>query len=139
MKFMYLLLLAIMLVAGCASKPQKPVPMPLPEPLPDTKETKYCFIGDMGTGTSDQFKIGKFLAAENCDKIVVLGDVIYSTRIKSADDPKFKERFWNPYKEILEGTKIPWYIALGNHDWYIPGNPHVWKDLAKKFDVLYFP
>jgi len=139
MKSVLAIIVWLGILVGCTSSPPKPGDKPAPVPLPDSPPTKYCFVGDMGTGEEMQKVVGKHLYAENCDAIVALGDLIYSTGIKSADDEKFKERFYEPYKDLMEKTDIPWFIVLGNHDWYIPGKPGAWLELAKRHKNIYFP
>lgn len=101
--------------------------------------SKICIIGDAGTGESSQYDVAKMLEDENCDHIRYVGDVIYQFGITSSLDPQFKSKFYNPYKNLLEAKPVvPFYMALGNHDYY--GNPNSWIDLAKKYpDSIIYP
>ncbi len=96
------------------------------------KNAKVCIIGDAGTGEGAQYDVAKMLEEENCDHVRYVGDVIYQFGLTSSLDPQFKSKFYTPYKNLLEAKPaIPFYMALGNHDYY--GNPNSWIDIAKKY------
>src|SRR3989304_1413347 len=73
-------------------------------------------LGDSGTGGEAQLKVADSLRRiceeQNCDAVILLGDVIYDKGVESVDDLQFKTKFEIPYKAI----DAPFYIALGNHD-----------------------
>ncbi len=95
-------------------------------------ELKICFLGDSGQDNEEQYLVASFLEKEGCSQVRHTGDIIYPSGIKSADDPLYQERFYLPYKNILQTT--PFYLVLGNHDRYKKGgaNPNAWLDVAKK-------
>ena len=50
--------------------------------------------------------------------ILAVGDNFYSTGVKNADDPRFKETF----EDVFCGSnleKMPFYVISGNHDHYV--------------------
>jgi predicted phosphodiesterase len=102
--------------------------------------SKYCFVGDTGTGSDKQREVADALQKQGCGKIFHTGDIIYDQGIKDKDDPEFTEKFWDPYKKILEEDKVPFYMIAGNHDWESPGTAEAWKAVAKAHpDVIYYP
>lgn len=97
-----------------------------------------CFIGDMGDGSESQRRVAGALSEENCDRIFVVGDVIYSKGIESADDPLLKERFVSIYEQVTtSGKKPPFSIVLGNHDF--AGNEKAWIDVPKIYPWVFYP
>lgn len=78
---------------------------------------QFIFIGDTGTGNNRQYEVADAIKnyceiQKNCRAIFILGDVIYDEGVKNIDDPQFKTKFEDPYKEL----NLPFYITLGNHD-----------------------
>ena len=47
---------------------------------------------------------------------MALGDNFYNQGVASVNDPKFQNYYSNLYNG--PGTNIPWYVVLGNHDYY---------------------
>lgn len=74
-------------------------------------------IGDFGTGTPDQYAVGKaiatYCASISCDLGITLGDNFYPMGVSSVKDLKFQTNFEIPYKDV----KFTFYPALGNHDY----------------------
>jgi len=85
-------------------------------PLPNKKDTlHFGVIGDNGTGSTEQYEIGKQMLAWHdrfpFELVVMLGDNIYG-----ADRPQDMERkFALPYKGLLD-RGVKFYASLGNHD-----------------------
>ncbi len=97
---------------------------------------KVCIIGDTGTGKEDQFRVAELLKKENCSQIRITGDVVYPDGLKDENDPLFFERFYNPYKDIIEdGTTF--HLTMGNHDHRT--NTDAWLYLADKYEGVVFP
>ena len=85
-------------------------------PLPNKPNTlKFGAIGDNGDGDSEQYEIGKQMAAWHgrfpFELVVMLGDNIYGS-----DRPQdFDRKFTIPYKAVLD-KGVKFYASLGNHD-----------------------
>jgi tartrate-resistant acid phosphatase type 5 len=86
-------------------------------PGPTPKSVSFIAVGDTGTGSNDQTKVGNTISAicksRGCDFIQLLGDNIYDSGASSADDPLFQERFEVPYAAV----DLDFYVVLGNHDY----------------------
>ena len=76
---------------------------------------RFAVIGDTGTGSSQQYDIGKQMAAFNgkfpFTFVIMVGDNIYG----SERPQDFEQKFEKPYKALLD-AKVEFYAALGNHD-----------------------
>ncbi len=79
--------------------------------------TGFLFFGDAGTGKPAQYRVAKSMVkfCENnpCDFVSLLGDNFYPSGVSGVNDPLWKKAFETPYKDL----KIPFYVALGNHDY----------------------
>ena len=80
---------------------------------------KFAFIGDMGTGDDNQYRVSKSLKKiinnNNLEFVIGMGDNIYDCGATSLDDVQFDNKFEKPYKKIDD--KIKFYMTLGNHDY----------------------
>lgn len=76
---------------------------------------RFVALGDMGTGSSEQFAIASQMAkyhdARPYDIVLMLGDNIYG----DGDPAKLPERFERPYAELLR-RGVDFYAVFGNHD-----------------------
>ena len=76
---------------------------------------KFAVLGDTGTGGSDQYAVGKQLAAFKAkfpfEFAIMLGDNLYGGESPRDYDKKFEL----PYKALLDAG-VKFYAALGNHD-----------------------
>lgn len=76
----------------------------------------FLVIGDMGTGTPEQFEVAKAMkevcAQRGCAFVISTGDNIYEYGVSSVQDPQFQSKFEKPYAEL----DIPFFLVLGNHD-----------------------
>ena len=136
------LLLALSVAAGCAggdsgstvgpdrtdpttTPPQTTAPQPTaPEPTtpePTTPPTSWVdvnvlAVGDAGTGDSNQQVVADALVAwcdaQPCERILGLGDNIYSDGVSDVADVQFETDFEEPYADL----DVVWYQSLGNHD-----------------------
>jgi hypothetical protein len=97
--------------------------------------SKLCFIGDTGTGGSQQLAVASVLEREGCLEIHLLGDIIYSSGLNSLEDQGFQKKFLTPYKNILKTT--PFFLSLGNHDY--KGDTSIWYTHAKNNKNIIFP
>lgn len=99
---------------------------------------KFCLTGDTGMKTEFQKKIGEMLKEEKCDRIIILGDIIYPSGISSPDDEQIKTKFEDFYRPLTLIDKKP-KVALinGNHDY--EGNFMAWVEVAKQRPWLIMP
>jgi tartrate-resistant acid phosphatase type 5 len=87
--------------------------------LEDSREVRLLFVGDTGTGNSNQRAVAQLLE-DLCNTVqpagvVLLGDNFYQVGVTSVRDPLWQERFEDIYSgECLK--KINFYSILGNHD-----------------------
>jgi predicted phosphodiesterase len=84
--------------------------------LPNARgSVKFAVIGDTGTGSREQYEIGKLLADARArfpyEFVIMVGDNMYGSQ-SPAD---FVKKFETPYKPILDAG-VKFYAALGNHD-----------------------
>lgn len=93
---------------------------------------RYCVAGDVGDGSSRQMIVAEAMKNSGCEKLILLGDLIYPDGIKSADDTILRERFNKPY----ESFKMI-YLVLGNHDYQ--GSVEAWTKLPEKDDRVIHP
>jgi len=81
--------------------------------------SRFAFIGDMGTGDDNQYRVAKSLKKlinkEGLEFVTGLGDNIYDCGATSMDDVQFENKFEKPYSKIDD--KIKFYMTLGNHDY----------------------
>lgn len=84
---------------------------------PASTAVRFIAMGDTGTGSNDQIKIGNTIAAKckasGCDFVTLLGDNLYDTGASSVDDPVWQEKFEVPYAAVTQD----FYAVLGNHDY----------------------
>lgn len=106
--------------------------------LAQEEEVKFCMIGDLGQDTEHQKAIADSLEREDCHRIFMLGDLVYSKGIKSLEDPELEQKFLKFYQPLLDRNPrliIP--LMLGNHDHQ--GKPSAWLDLAKNNPGFFMP
>jgi tartrate-resistant acid phosphatase type 5 len=79
--------------------------------------TKLIFIGDNGSGKDSEYQVAQAIqkncTVPSCGGVFVVGDDIYKGGVKSVNDPQFVSKFEKPYQSI----NVPFYMALGNHDY----------------------
>ncbi len=84
---------------------------------PASKPVRFVAMGDTGTGSNDQLKVGNAIAAfcktRGCDFVQLLGDNIYPSGASSADDPVWQTHFETPYAAV----DLDFWVVLGNHDY----------------------
>lgn len=84
---------------------------------PDEPALRFVAVGDTGTGQEPEYlvaqAIGEKCAADGCDFILILGDLVYPEGVTSVDDPDWKPKVEDPY----ESLGIPIRPVLGNHDY----------------------
>lgn len=99
---------------------------------------KICLTGDTGKNTPLQQEIAEAMEREGCQRIFILGDVIYNSGIDSANDPELEEKFLKYYLPLLNrNPELEIGIILGNHDH--KKDPSAWLNVAKKYPGVFFP
>lgn len=125
-------LLLLFIITAC-STPQ----VTYQEKLP-AKDMTYCLLGDSGNALPSQFAVAHALQKENCDRIFILGDLIYPDGIKNPDDPDLDKKFISVYEPLSKtGNKPSFSLIMGNHDYR--GSVSSWKKVAKKHPWIFFP
>jgi predicted MPP superfamily phosphohydrolase len=102
-------------------------PLNFQQPLrfndPLASKVSFLVLGDWGSGFKEQKTIAGIMhtVAElnQSEFIVAVGDNFYTQGVVDTNDSKFADYWKNMYTGYL--ANIPWYVVLGNHDWY--GNP----------------
>jgi Calcineurin-like phosphoesterase len=103
-----------------------------------SEKIKICLTGDTGMNTAIQQQIASLLNQEKCDRIIILGDIIYPDGITSVDDPQVKEKFSDYYLPLtLEDKKPQIGLVLGNHDY--AANFRAWLELAQNKPWIFMP
>lgn len=92
----------------------------------------FLVVGDWGRdGASHQREVAAQMAltAERRDSrfVVSVGDNFYENGVQSTHDPQWRSSFEDVY--VARSLQIPWYVALGNHDYR--GVPQAQIDYAK--------
>lgn len=143
LKFLSSLIIFIFILA-CSSAPSVPDPnVPTPD-LPENGDERICIIGDGGTGPKGyddvygQRYVSIALLNEGCTRVLYTGDVIYEKGLKNVEDDQFEEKFYSPYKELLDEQKVPFYMSMGNHDWYGANPVYIWQEKAKRHNQIIY-
>ena len=92
----------------------------------------FLIVGDWGRdGTAHQREVaaqmGKAAAKLGARHVISVGDNFYENGVQSASDPQWRSSFEDIYS--APSLQIPWYVALGNHDYR--GVPQAQIDYAK--------
>lgn len=81
----------------------------------------FIAIGDWGREgeylqqeTADQ--MGIYAKDKETNFVITVGDNIYNTGVTGIEDPKWNTCFEQVY--TAPSLQVPWYAALGNHDYY---------------------
>jgi hypothetical protein len=115
------------------------VPARAAEPHPDPI-VSFLAVGDWGRdGAFHQAEVaarmGETAKALDAAFVISVGDNFYEDGVASIDDPKWKTSFEDVY--TAPSLQIPWYVALGNHDYH--GNTQAQLDYAqasKRWNML---
>jgi len=100
---------------------------PDPDPI-----VSFLAVGDWGRdGAFHQAEVaarmGETAKALDAAFVISVGDNFYEDGVTSIDDPKWKTSFEDIY--TAPALQVPWYVALGNHDYH--GNTQAQLDYAK--------
>lgn len=96
----------------------RPQPKPLFVP---PHALNFIVFGDWGReGELDQTQVAEQMAKDakknGAQFIVSVGDNFYEDGVSSVEDAHWKNSFENVYR--ARPLQIPWYVALGNHDYH---------------------
>jgi tartrate-resistant acid phosphatase type 5 len=98
-------------------------PPPVFTAAPLDRPVRVVAFGDFGTGSAAQMALGKTLATYHAsrrfDLGITLGDNFYSVGMESPSDPRWQTQ----WEQVYGPLGIPFYAALGNHDWGHPDSP----------------
>jgi len=85
----------------------------------DTDAVDIAFLGDTGTGDSNQKMIGNTLyhldQLRSLEGVILLGDIFVEWHGEGAPAQACEKYFDKPYAPLLENG-VPFYAVLGNHD-----------------------
>lgn len=82
------------------------------------RTVRFVAMGDTGEGNTAQAEVAAAIktvcdAAGGCDFVILLGDNIYDSGVSGVDDMQWQMKFEIPYQDL----DMPFYAALGNHDY----------------------
>ncbi|HXQ15476.1 MAG TPA: tartrate-resistant acid phosphatase type 5 family protein [Caulobacteraceae bacterium] len=91
----------------------------------------FLAVGDWGRdGAFHQAEVaarmGETAKALDASCVISVGDNFYEDGVESVHDPKWKTSFEDVY--TAPSLQVPWYVALGNHDYH--GNTQAQLDYA---------
>jgi tartrate-resistant acid phosphatase type 5 len=86
---------------------------------PDS-QLNFLVVGDWGRdGANHQREVALQMAKKarqlRCSHVFSVGDNFYDNGVQSAVDPQWRSSFEDVYS--ARSLQIPWYVALGNHDY----------------------
>jgi hypothetical protein len=92
----------------------------------DGRSLTLLVFGDWGSGNADQMAVAALLerlcVERSADAVLSMGDNFYPEGVRSVDDPMWQTRWRDVYSTpCLKG--VPFYLALGNHDYQGEGDP----------------
>jgi tartrate-resistant acid phosphatase type 5 len=99
----------------------------------DVKANYFLVVGDWGrNGQADQQDVADWMGVAanqvNAKFVISTGDNFYCCGVASTDDYQWISSFENVFRS--HSLQIPWYVALGNHDYQ--GNVQAQVDYSKK-------
>jgi len=93
---------------------------------------KFAVIGDTGTKSTEQYEVGKQMAAYHAafhfDFVLMCGDNLYG----GAGTKDYQTKFEQPYADLLN-AKVKFYAVLGNHDNPTEVNYKNWNMSGQRF------
>ena len=125
-------LVAMALLSGCGAQvPATFDPAPPRLSLTDlrfddlTHKDKVVVLvfGDSGTGSDDQYAVGRRMAEicedAACDLALMLGDNFYQRGVRPQDDGRWDENFERKFEAPYRGLgPLTFWAVAGNHDWF---------------------
>ncbi|MCS6911943.1 MAG: metallophosphoesterase [Myxococcales bacterium] len=102
-------------------RPDLRAPTPGSDLAPAEPVVRFVALGDTGKGNQGQRDVAAAIRRKcelsGCDFALLLGDNIYNSGVRSADDDQFRTKFEEPYAML----SFPFYVVLGNHDYGAEG------------------
>ena len=118
-----------------------------------TQLVRFAALGDTGNANCGQYIVARALKrwctdpAHLCDFILLLGDNIYPSGASTCTDPQFNTKFEDPYGPAQlfptagcigspswdNELDIPFYVALGNHDYGSDGAGDNWAQARSEY------
>lgn len=100
-------------------------------PAPPTSSVSFLVVGDWGKMNSPSqrgvaVQMGETAARMHAAFVISTGDNFYPSGVSSVSDSQFRVTFESVY--TAPSLQVPWYVALGNHDWR--GNPQAEIDYS---------
>jgi tartrate-resistant acid phosphatase type 5 len=87
-----------------------------------TGHLRFVMLGDAGSGNDAQYAVADAMeqvcAQRGCEFVLYLGDNFYDVGVESVMDEQFQDKFELPYMDL----DLPFYVALGNHDYGLLAN-----------------
>jgi len=91
--------------------------------MPVSRNIRVLAFGDYGNGSAAQRQLSEVMMrthrSASFDFGITLGDNFYSIGMESPEDPRWKTQ----WEQLYGPLAIPFYTALGNHDWGQPDSP----------------
>lgn len=100
-----------------------------------TNEFKFIAIGDWGDEVKDQLPVAYSMArwadVNQPEFIISTGDNFYPDGVRSVTDPKWTTNWVDVYNNASL-VNLPWYISVGNHDYFLSpdGDPRKYMQLT---------
>jgi uncharacterized protein (TIGR03437 family) len=93
-----------------------PVASPLVRPFEFRTEApgsfKFLHFADAGSGSAEQYAIGKHMNAHDVDLVLANGDLAYDL----ATHDSVESNYYGVYRELM--AQVPFFATLGNHEYY---------------------
>jgi hypothetical protein len=91
--------------------------------LPADRRVRVVAFGDFGTGSAAQKSVARAIETlhrrQPFDFGITLGDNFYDRGMVSPADPRWRTQ----WEDLYGPLRIPFYAALGNHDWGFGDSP----------------
>jgi len=97
-----------------------------------TETLDFLIVGDWGRDGSDHqrevaARMGRTAKSRGSHHVISVGDNFYDDGVQSVSDPQWRTSYEQIYSDA--SLQIPWYVALGNHDYR--GVPQAQIDYSK--------
>lgn len=92
----------------------------------------FAVVGDWGrAGTDAQLEMAHTLNSLDIDFVISTGDNFYPAGLSSVTDPQAHD-----WVRVYQ-AKVPWYVVLGNHDYY--DNAQAQVDMTTVYSMWHMP
>jgi len=111
-----------------------PPPFSIPPLVAGKRYAYFIAMGDWGTGSPAQRQVADLMDAkasrDSLHFVLLLGDNFYSSGVTSVHDPQWQKKFETVYN--LPALNVPFFAALGNHDYKKNANPEAQVRYAQR-------